>query len=129
MVQRSVVSVLATLGGILVVLGGILGFLLSLGPGGFGPRLDGAASSLVLGTVAVVLGLIILFYSGFTHIQGIARGATGGILLIVLGVVAWVTVGGWILVALGSFLTVLAGLVLLLEVVISDPRVRTAPSP
>lgn len=129
MVQRSVVSILATLGGILVVLGGILGFLLSLGPGMFGPRLDGAASSLVLGTVAVILGLIILFYSGFSHVQGIARGATGAIILIVLGVLSWVVVGQWVLVALGSFLTVLAGLVLVIEVIAADPRGRTSPSP
>ncbi len=128
MVQRSLVSVLATLGGILVVLGGILGFLLSFGPGAYGPRLDGAVSSLVLGAVAVIVGLLILFYSGFTHIQGLARGATGGVILIVLGVVAWVVVGQWILVALGSFLAVLAGLVLLVEVLASDTRFRTAPS-
>jgi len=129
MVQRSLVSVLATLGGILVILGGILGFLLSFGPGMYGPHLDGAASSLVLGAVAVIVGLLILFYSGFTHIQGLARGATGGVILIVLGIVAWVVVGGWVLVALGSFLAVLAGVVLLVEVVVADPRVRSTSSP
>jgi hypothetical protein len=129
MVQRSLVSVLATLGGILVVLGGILGFLLSLGPAMFGPHLDGAASSLVLGVVAVILGLIILAYSGFTHLQGIARGAPGGLILIVLGLVAWVVVGEVVLVSLGAFLTVVAGLVLVVEVLASDTRLRTAPSP
>jgi hypothetical protein len=129
MVQRSVVSLLATLGGILVILGGVFGFLFSLGPGLFGPRFDGAASSLVLGIVAVILGLIILFYSGFTHIQGMSRGITGGVILIVLGAVTWVVVGQWILVAIGSFLVALAGLVLILEAFLADPHFRTATSP
>jgi cation transport ATPase len=129
MVQRSLVSLLATLGGILVILGGILGFLLSIGPGMFGPHVDGGVGGLVLGVVAGILGLVILFYSGFTHIQGIRRGASGGLILIVLGIVTWVVVGQWVLVSLGAFLTLLAGVVLLIEVIVADPRSRTAASP
>ena len=124
MVQRSLVTVLAALGGILVILGGILGFLLSLGPRGFGPMYYGAVSAAVFGALAVVLGVIILVYSGFTHLRGAERNLTGGVVLLVLGVVTWMIVGDWILVAVGAFLTVVAGLVLLAQVLIDSPRVR-----
>jgi hypothetical protein len=125
MVQRSLVTFLAALGGILVILGGILGFLLSLGPHGFGDDRFGAAmGSLLLGILAVVFGVIILVYSGFTHFGGVDRSLSGGLILTVLGIVTWILVGDWVLVAVGSFLTVLAGLVILAEVLLSNSRVR-----
>jgi hypothetical protein len=124
MVQRSLVTVLAAFGGILVILGGLVGFLLSLGPEGFGPRFEGAFGALVMGAVAVVFGLVILVFSGYTHFRGVDRNLTGGLILFVLGVVTWVAVGDWALVALGSFLTVLAGLVLVAQVMLADPLAR-----
>jgi hypothetical protein len=126
-VQRSIVSILATLGGVLVVLGGILGFLLSLGPDMYGPRLGGPASGLILGALAVILGLVILVYSGFSHVRGSARGMTGGLVLVILGIVAWVVVGEWIVVAVGAFLTVAAGILLLFEVLVADSHRRLFP--
>ena len=131
MAQRSLVTVLAALGGILVILGGILGFLLSLGPRGYGPGYPGdygALSALIFGVLAVIFGLMILVYSGYTHLRGAERNLTGGIILVVLGAVTWIIVGGWLLVAVGSFLAVVAGLVLLAEVLLNDPRFGTAPS-
>jgi len=129
MVQRSLVTVLAALGGILVILGGILGFLLSLGPRGFGPAYYGPVYAGVFGALAVILGAVILVYSGFTHIRGAERNLTGGVVLVVLGVVTWIVVGYWVLVAVGSFLAVVAGLVLLAEVLIADPQIRgTGPA-
>jgi len=118
MVQRSLVTVLAALGGILVILGGILGFLLSLGPDGFGVRSDdGALGALVWGVLAVILGAIILVFSGYTHYRGVERSLTGGVVLIVLGAVTWIIVGEWALIAAGAFLTVVAGLVLVAQMV------------
>ncbi len=124
MAHRNVVTILAALGGILVVLGGILGFLLSLGAQGFGPRFEGGFGALLMGAIAVVLGLIILVFSGYTHYRGVERSLVGGLILIVLGVVTWVVVGDWILVALGAVRPVRAGLVLLAQLQRSATRPR-----
>jgi hypothetical protein len=121
MVQRSLVTVLAALGGILVILGGILGFLLSFAPR-VGPRFDGSLNAAVFGVLAIVFGVIILVYSGFTHLRSAERNLTGGVVLVVLGVVTWIVVGGWVLVAAGSFLAVVAGLVLMAQVLLESPR-------
>ncbi|MFY9717980.1 MAG: hypothetical protein WAK40_08660 [Thermoplasmata archaeon] len=112
---------MAALGGILVILGGILGFLLSFGPR-YGPRLYGSVDAAVFGVLAIIFGVIILVYSGITHYQGADRSLTGGIVLVVLGVITWVVVGNWVLVAAGSFLTIVAGIVLLAQVLIGTPR-------
>ena len=128
MAQRNLVTVLGGLGALLIILGGIVGFLLSWGPGGFGPRF-GVAGAAVYGFVAILLGLIILVFSGYTHFRGVATSLEGGITLLVIGVVTWVLVGSWVLVALGSFLTVLAGLLLTVQVLLAQrPRVLGAPS-
>jgi Flp pilus assembly pilin Flp len=129
MFQRSLVAILAALGGILVILGGILGFLLSFAPGGYGMRDQFAAAALVYGVLAVIFGLVIVAFSGYTHYRGVERSLTGGVILIVLGAVTWIVVGGWVLVAVGSFLAVLAGLLLMAEVFFASPSVRTSPSP
>lgn len=129
MVQRSLVTVLAAIGGILVVVGGILGFLLSFAPRGSGLGFYGPLDALVIGTVAVIMGLFILVYSGYTHLRGVSKNLTGGVVLVVLGVVTWIVAGDWVLVAVGSFLTVMAGLVLLAKVLMTDPRFGTTPAP
>jgi hypothetical protein len=123
MVQRSLVTVLAALGGILIVLGGLFGALLSLAPGRYGMPFGGMWSAFVLGILAVIFGLVILAYSGATHFAGVQHNLAGGIVLVVLGLVTWVVVGGWILVAVGSFLTVVAGIVVLGELFLSGARV------
>jgi hypothetical protein len=127
MVQRSLVTLLAALGAILIILGGIVGVLLSLGHGGFGDRFDSGAATVVYGFIAVVLGLILLVFSGYTHYRGVDSSLTGGIILTVMGVVAWVVVGDWVLVALGSFLAVLAGLILVAEALLGTPRSPRVP--
>jgi len=130
MFQRSLVTLLAALGGVLVIIGGIVGFLLSLAPGaGFGARGDFVAGAAIYGFVAVILGLIIIVFSGYTHYRGVESNLTGGLILIVLGVVTWIIVGGWVLIAAGSFLAVVAGLILMLEVLVSMPQNRVGPSP
>ena len=125
MVQRSLVTLLASLGGILVILGGILGALLSGAPFRYQMPFYGMWSAVVLGVLAIIFGLIILAYSGATHFSGVQRNLAGGVILVVLGVITWVVVGAWLLVAIGSFLTIIAGLLLLGELVLSRAGVRT----
>lgn len=121
-VQRSLVTLLAAIGALFIILGGIIGFLLSFGPGGFGERFGGAAGALVYGALAVILGLLVLLFSGYTHYRAASHNLTGGVILLVLGIVTWVVVGGWILVALGSLLVVVAALIILAEVLLGQPR-------
>ena len=122
MVQRNVVTILGALGAILVSLGGIVGFLLSLGASGYGGRIGGTLSALLYGVVAVVLGSIILVFSGYTHYRGVERSVTGGIVLMVVAIVTWVVVGGGVLIVLGSVLALLAGFLLVFESVVERPR-------
>jgi uncharacterized membrane protein YesL len=124
MVQRSLVTVLAALGAILIILGGILGFLLSFGSDEFGGQLGADSSALVYAIVAVVLGLLILLFSGYTHYRAASRSLVSGVILIVLGAVAWEVVGGWILVALGALLAIVAGLILTVEALLGESRIR-----
>ena len=53
------------------------------------------------GLVAIVFGVLILVFSGYTRYRGVRSNGTGGIILLVLGTVTWIVVGGWILVAVG----------------------------
>jgi len=123
MVQRSLVTFLAALGGILVILGGIVGFLLRYGVYGYGPRY-GAVDIAVMGVLAVIFGLAILVFSGYTHVQSAEQGLTGGVILMVLGAVTWAIAGAWLLVALGAFLTIVAGLVMVVLVALHEPQIR-----
>jgi hypothetical protein len=125
MVQRSLVNVLAALGGILIILGGVFGFLLSLGSDGFGDRFGSDSGAAVSGFIAVVLGLLVLLFSGYTQYRGSATSLTSGVILIVLGAVGWAVVGGWVLVVIGSLLAVLAGLILAVEALLGQSPSRT----
>jgi hypothetical protein len=118
MVQRSLVTALAALGALLIVLGGIFGFLLSLGRGMYGGPFMGTEGAFVYGLIAVILGVLILVCSGYTHYQGVQSSLMGGLTLIVLGAVTWAVVGGWLLVAVGSMLAILAGVILSVEVLV-----------
>jgi Ca2+/H+ antiporter len=116
------VTLLAAIGAILIVVGGLLGFLLSFGSDEFGRQFGLDSGAFAYGVLAVVLGLLILVFSGYTHYRGAPRSVVGGIVLIVLGAIAWEVVGGWVLVALGSLLTVIAGIVLAVEALVSEAR-------
>jgi hypothetical protein len=132
MAQRSLVTFLAAFGGLLVILGGILGLLLSYGPYGYGPYgygfRYGMVDIAVLAALAIIFGLGILVYSGITHFRSADRSLTGGLVLMVLGIVTWVIAGFWLLVAVGSFLTIVAGLVLVALVLLHEPSFRTQTS-
>jgi hypothetical protein len=127
MVQRSLVTVLAALGALLIVLGGIFGFLLSLGRGMYGGPFMGSSGAFAYGFIAVVLGLVILVFSGYTHFQGATSPLTGGLILIVLGAITWAVVGGWLLVAVGSLLAILAGIILTANSLSGQTWVRPTP--
>jgi|GEM_PF-516098 hypothetical protein len=132
MAQRSLVTFLAALGGILVILGGILGFFLGFGPYGYGPYgygpRFGVVDVAVLAVLAIVFGLVILVFSGYTHLRSADQSVTGGLILMVLGLITWVIAGLWILVAVGSFLAVMAGLVLVLWILLGEPNWRARHS-
>lgn len=123
MVQRSLVTILAALGGILVILGGILGLLLGYGRYDYGLRY-GAVDIAVLAVLAIIFGLVILVYSGATHLRGPERNLTGGVVLVILGIIAWAIGGELFLVGLGSFLTVLAGVILFVVMLLDEPRLK-----
>ncbi len=134
MVQRSLVTLLAALGGVLIIIGGILGFFLSFAPYGvgvcgYGPHYCGSAYALVIAVLAVIFGLVILVYSGFTHYRGAERNLTGGVVMVVLGIIPWIIAGGWLLVAVGSFLVVVAGLILLAQILLGDTHIVTTQPP
>ncbi|MGB6442277.1 MAG: hypothetical protein WBF81_03160 [Thermoplasmata archaeon] len=123
MTDRSLVTILAAIGGVLVIVGGILGALLGFGPYGYGPRY-GAVDILVLAILAVIFGLIILVVSGYTHVRSADPSVTGGFVLLILGIVTWVIGGLWLLVGLGSFLTILAGLILVVWILLGGRDAR-----
>jgi hypothetical protein len=125
MVQRSLVTVLPALGGILIIVGGLLGALLSAAPLHGQMPFYGSWNAVILGVLAVIFGLVILAYSGATHFGSLPGGLAGGVVLLVLGVITWVVVGAWLLVAIGSFLTIVAGLLLLAEVLFAGSGSRS----
>jgi hypothetical protein len=124
MVQRSWVTILAALGGFLVLLGGLLGLLLGYGRYDYGFRY-GPVDTAVLAVLALILGVVILVSSGITHYRGPERSTTGGVVLVVLGIVSWAIAGELFLVGLGAFLTILAGVILFLVVMLEAPRGQT----
>jgi hypothetical protein len=125
MAQRSLVTFLAAFGGILIILGGIVGFLLRFAADSpYGPRYAGIDFA-VLAVLSIVFGVVILVFSGYTHVQGHEQNLTGGVILMVLGLITWAIAGAWLLVAIGSLLTVVAGLLLVVLVALRDPRIQT----
>jgi hypothetical protein len=123
MAQRSLVTLLAAVGGVLVILGGFVGFLLRYGAYSYGPRY-GMVDIAVVAALAIIFGLVILFFSGYTQLHSVEQNLTGGVVLIILGLVTWVVAGAWILVAVGAFLTIVAGLVLVVLVIVHEPQIR-----
>lgn len=104
---------LAALGGILIVIGGFLGFFLSVLSNGYAPHYN-LGTSFVVATAAVLLGIVILIFSGFTRYRGAGQGMVAALAFLILGAITWFVAGGWLLVVLGAFLTILAGLILVI---------------
>ncbi len=123
MARRSWIGVLAALGGILIVVGGFLGFFLSLLPSGYAPQYS-LGTSVAVAIVAVLLGVATLIFSGYTRYRGVGQGMAGALAFLILGAITWVIAGGWLLVVIGSFLTILAGLILLVVILRRGPNGR-----
>ncbi len=126
--KRGWAALLAAIGGILIIIGGILGFFLSFAPNGYGPNVS-LLGSLGLAIAAIILGIIIMIFSGYTHYQGHGRGWVGGIGFIVLGILAWVVGGAWTVILIGSILTILAGLIVVIMLLVHGTKNQTQPAP
>lgn len=111
--NRGLVTLLAALGGILIIIGAFLGFFLSFLPNGYGPDYS-TVGLFVVAVLAFIFGVVILIFSGYTHFQGVGRGLGGALAFLVLGILTWAIAGRLLLVAVGAFFTVVAGLVLLI---------------
>jgi hypothetical protein len=113
MTGRGVVAVLAGLGGLLMILGGIIGFFRGVAQGVLSHSVTLGFSALTYGIAEVILGLLILVVAGFTHFAGAGSRVGEGLILLILGLVAWFLFPG-ILLELGAILTALAGLIYLI---------------
>ena len=122
--KRGWAALLAAIGGILIIIGGILGFFLSFAPNGYGPNVA-LLNSLGLAVLAIIFGIIILIFSGYTHFAGHSRGWVGGLSFIILGILTWVVAGAWTLVLIGSILTIIAGLVVVIMLLVRGPKNQT----
>lgn len=116
MVVRGAASLAGFVGGALLLLSGVVAFLLGLGPRG-----EGLLSAVAAGLVPVVVGLLVILISrpGFWWWR--SRVAVNALLLLVLGVVAWVLGAEALLTEVGALLTVIAGALLLVSVVFASP--------
>lgn len=123
MTRGSGVGILAALGGILIVIGGFLGFFLNIAGSGYGPPYS-IGASVVVAAVAILLGIVILIFSGFTRYRGAGRGLAAGISFLILGILTWLVAGRGLLVLLGAILTIIAGLVLVVMILMGAPNER-----
>lgn len=115
MLGRSVALILGALGGVLILIGGFVAFLLSLGASGLtGGSAAGHGSWLLLaGTL--ILGFLVLLTCRPRLFWWPGRRLFNAVILVVLGLVTWVAFGGFAVTAIGALLTVAAGVVLPLE--------------
>lgn len=115
MTGRSVAVVIGFLGGLLVLLGGLVRFVLALA-GGVGSSSAATLGGPLLGACGILLlGLLILFTARPRFWWWPGRRLFNGILLIAFGALAWIFAGGSLLVLFGSVLTLVAGVILPLE--------------
>lgn len=113
MTGRGVVAVLAGLGGLLIILGGLFQFIAGVASGVLSRSLFPGLTGLEYGIAAIVLAILIWMVAGYTHYARPQNRLVEGLALLVLGVVVWVLLEG-ILYELGAILTGLAGLIFLL---------------
>lgn len=123
MASRSLVTFLAALGGVLIILGAFLGFFLTFLPNGYGPEYAGIGL-FVMAALAIIFGLTILVFSGYTHFQGVGEGWAGALAFIILGILSWAIAGAWLIVAIGALLTAAAGLLLMITILARGPNSR-----
>ncbi|HEV2316877.1 MAG TPA: hypothetical protein VGV89_04805 [Thermoplasmata archaeon] len=115
MFGRSLATVLGLIGGILVILGGVVEFLMAVAGGFSGGSFAQVWGVLVPMLLAGTLGLFILLSSRPRIWWWPGRRMFNSIVLIFLGVLAWVLIAGSVLVEFGAVFAILAGVVLPLE--------------
>jgi hypothetical protein len=114
MFGRGLANLVGFVGGVLMALGGALALLIDAARGA-GPQLAGVAGGVVASLLAVVLGVVAIGLSR-PHLFGWGgRRTITGVLMIGVGAIAWVLVSVDLLVLVGAALTMLAGLVFLVE--------------
>lgn len=110
---RGVVAVLAGLGGLLVILGGLFTFIVGLANGLSSRSAIPGLTGLEYGVAAIVLAILIWMVAGYTHFARPQNRIVEGIALLALGLIVWFFLPG-ILYELGAVLTGLAGLIFML---------------
>jgi len=121
-------ALLAAIGGAVILAGGILGsFLIFSQNTYYGSNLT-PLSLLALAILAIIFGVVILILSGYTTYQGHSQDWIGAVSFLILGTLALVFAGGGLLVAVGAILTIIAGLVLLIMLLLHVPD-TSKPSP
>ncbi len=115
MFRRGISSLLGFLGGILVLVGGLVAFVLAA-VREVGTRSFGLLAGPLLGLlVAAVLGFLIVFTCRPRLLWWPGRRLFNGILLIVWGVLAYLFAAASLLGVVGAVLAVLAGVILPFE--------------
>jgi hypothetical protein len=114
MFGRGLANLVGFVGGVLMALGGALALLIDAARGR-GPELAGVAGALVASLLAVMLGVVAIGLSRPPLFGWGGRRTIAGVLLIGVGAIAWVLVSVDLLVLVGAALTMLAGLVFLVE--------------
>jgi hypothetical protein len=112
---RSIGSTLGFFGGLLVVLGGIVTFLLHLAGGNATPSWGGLLPSIAELAIALIFGALIVFTCGPRMFWSGGSRLFTGILLILFGVLTWILLSGSILIELGALLTIVGGIILPLQ--------------
>ncbi|HEV2450159.1 MAG TPA: hypothetical protein VGU43_07125 [Thermoplasmata archaeon] len=110
---RGAAAVLAGLGGLLVILGGLIGFIAGIANGIGSHSVLPGLGGLEYGIAAIVIAVLIWMVAGFTHYARPQNRFVAGIGLLVLGLIVWFFFSG-ILYDIGGVLTALAGLIFLL---------------
>ena len=124
--ERTLAYGFGLLGGALMLLGSIVTFVLAGVDFAFG-HARGAISSVALGVVLLVVGVLVLFFAYLGHREWSNRPLACGVLLVTLAVVGWAFLGlGSNLVALiGALFAFLGGILFLVE---PAKRIVTAPA-
>ncbi len=115
MAARGLAMILGLIGGLLVSIGGLVSLLSASVRSLSGSTTGFLSGPVVSFLVAFVLGLLILWASRPRWWWWPGRRLFNGVLLVVLGVLAWVFAGGSVLTVIGALLTIVAGVVLPLE--------------
>lgn len=127
MERKLIPTLLAGLGGLLILLGALVALVVGMVNGTTGHGAASTATLVSTGAIAAVIGVIALvmtYYARGTETEHLI----GGVGLLVLGVVSWTFLTASGLAIAGSVLVFFGGLVFTVEGLIPAVRTTTAPS-